>query len=107
MLSPSVELRVNTISDGEALMNEAISRRALLGGAAMTVGVAATSRVSMSAAAEQKVSQADAKYQDQPNGQQRCEICLQFQPPNACRIVEGPISPKGWCQYFAAKENAH
>lgn len=86
---------------------EAISRRTLLGGAALAVGVAATSRVPMSAAAEQKVSQADAKYQDQPKGQQRCEICLQFQPPNACRIVEGPISPKGWCQYFAAKENAH
>ena len=64
-------------------------------------------RASRSAAAQQKVSQADAKYQDQPKGQQRCEICLQFQPPNACRIVEGPISPKGWCQYFAAKENAH
>jgi len=86
---------------------KAISRRALLGIAALVVGVAATSRVSMGAAAEQKVSQADAKYQDQPKGQQRCEICLQFQPPNACRIVEGPISPKGWCQYFAAKENAH
>jgi len=61
----------------------------------------------MSVAAEQKVSHADAKYQDQPKGQQRCEIRPQFQPPNACRIVEGPISPKGWCQYFAAKENAH
>jgi secreted PhoX family phosphatase len=86
---------------------ETISRRAVLGGAALAVGVAATGRVSMSAAAEQKVSQADAKYQDQPKGQQRCEICLQFQPPNACRIVESPINPKGWCQYFAAKENAH
>ena len=73
----------------------------------MAVGVATTSRVSMSVAAQQKVSHADAKYQDQPKGQQRCEIRLQFQPPNACRIVEGPISPKGWCQYFAAKENAH
>jgi hypothetical protein len=81
-----------------------ISRRTLLASAALAVGVAATSRVE---AAEQKVSQANAKYQDQPKGQQRCEICLQFQPPNACRIVEGSINPKGWCQYFAAKENAH
>ena len=86
---------------------ETISRRALLGGAALAVGAAAATGTSRSEAAEQKVSQADAKYQDQPKGQQRCEICLQFQPPNACRIVEGPISPKGWCQYFAAKENAH
>jgi hypothetical protein len=86
---------------------ETISRRAVLGGTALAVGVAATTRASRRAAAEQKVSQADAKYQDQPKGQQRCEICLQFQPPNACRIVEGPISPAGWCQYFAAKENEH
>lgn len=85
---------------------ETISRRALLGGAASAVGAAAAG-ASRRAAAQQKVSQMDAKYQDQPKGQQRCEICLQFQPPNACRIVEGPISPKGWCQYFAAKENAH
>jgi hypothetical protein len=83
---------------------EAISRRALLGGAALAVSAVAAS---ISPAAEQKVSQADAKYQDQPKGQQRCEICLQFQPPNTCRIVEGPIGREGWCQYFAAKENAH
>jgi len=84
-----------------------ISRRALVGGAAVVVGVAATTGVSRSEPAQQKVSQADAKYQDQPKGQQRCEICLQFQSPNSCQIVEGPISVKGWCQYFAAKENAH
>jgi hypothetical protein len=86
---------------------ETISRRALLGGAALAVGGAATVGASRRAAAQQKVSQADAKYQDQPKEQQRCEICLNFQPPNVCQFVESPISPKGWCQYFAAKENAH
>ncbi len=86
---------------------ETISRRALLGGAALAVGGATTIRTSRRAAAQQKVSQSDAKYQDQPKAQQRCEICLNFQPPNACQFVESPISPKGWCQYFAAKENAH
>jgi hypothetical protein len=67
---------------------ETISRRALLGGAALAVGAAATIRASRRAAAQQKVSQADAKYQDQPKGQQRCEICLNFQPPNGCHFVE-------------------
>ena len=86
---------------------ETISRRALLGGAALAVGAAATISASRRAAADQKVSHADAQYQDQPKGQQRCEICLNFQPPNACQFVESPINPKGWCQYFAAKENAH
>ena len=86
---------------------ETISRRALLGGAALAVGAAATIGGSRRAAAQQKVSHADAQYRDQPKGQQRCEICLNFQPPNVCGFVESPISPKGWCQYFAAKENAH
>ncbi len=84
-----------------------ISRRILLGSAATLLagGAAALSR---SAAAQEKISKADAKYQDHPNynGAQRCEICLQFNPPNHCKIVDGEISPKGWCQYFAAKENA-
>ena len=54
-----------------------------------------------------KIKQVNAHYQHQPKGQQRCAICLQFQPPNRCRIVEGPIEPTGWSQFFAARENAH
>jgi len=54
----------------------------------------------------QKITQAEARYQQQPKGQQRCEICLQFNPPSACKIVQGPINPRGWCQFFAARENA-
>jgi len=57
--------------------------------------------------AQQKLKQADAHYRAQPNGQQRCEICVQFKPPGSCQIVAGPISPTGWCQFFTARENAH
>jgi hypothetical protein len=59
-----------------------------------------------SQADETRVSKDVAKYRAHPNGIQRCEICLQFNPPDHCKIVAGEISPKGWCQYFAAKENA-
>jgi hypothetical protein len=58
------------------------------------------------AASQQKVTKAVAQYQDQPKGQQRCEICVNFRPPDSCVFVEGKISPKGWCQFFAARENA-
>lgn len=81
-----------------------LSRRVMLGWAALglwLVGGRATS-----AAAQQKVARAEAKYQDQPKGQQRCEICVNFQPPSSCQFVEGPIRPKGWCLFFAGKENA-
>lgn len=80
-----------------------ISRRLLLGGMTWGTGLAASVMAAMIAAAQQKVSKADAKYQDQPKGQQRCEICVNFQPPNACKLVDGEIKPTGWCQFFAAK----
>jgi hypothetical protein len=56
-----------------------------------------------------KVSQAMAKYQGGPHGTQQCDGCLQYVPgktpsaDGACKIVEGSISPKGWCMFFAAK----
>jgi hypothetical protein len=58
------------------------------------------------ALAQEKLSKTEAKYQDHPNGQQRCGICLQFRPPGTCQIVAGSIRPTGWCQFFAARENA-
>ncbi|MGB8182059.1 MAG: hypothetical protein WCF13_06800, partial [Stellaceae bacterium] len=56
---------------------------------------------------DQKATKEQAQYQDHPKGQQRCEICVNFQPPNRCAFVQGDISPKGWCQFFAARDNAH
>ncbi|HVS78325.1 MAG TPA: high-potential iron-sulfur protein [Steroidobacteraceae bacterium] len=56
-----------------------------------------------------KVAKSTAKYQDKPNGTQQCDGCVQFIPgktPSAdgtCKIVEGSISPKGWCMFFSPK----
>jgi hypothetical protein len=30
-------------------------------------------------------------------------FCANFQPPNACKFVEGHITPNGWCQLFVKK----
>jgi hypothetical protein len=92
---------------------EPISRRMLLGGAGAAIGLgivngpkpAATAAADLTEA--DKVSKADAKYQDHPKGQQRCGICLNFTPPSTCKIVRGSITASGWCQFFAARENAH
>jgi hypothetical protein len=80
-----------------------ISRRAALTGTALAVGAATAATVVRQAAAQQKISQALAKYQDMPNGNDHCEVCNNFQPPNACKFVQGEISPKGWCQLFSPK----
>jgi hypothetical protein len=76
-----------------------ISRRVVLTGAALALGAAAAA----TAAAQEKISQADAKYQATPKGEQHCDGCVNFQPPKACKFVQGDISPTGWCQLFTPK----
>jgi len=80
---------------------ERLSRRALIANAALGLGGVAAGATVAPVAAQQKVRQADAKYQGQPKGTQSCAICASFQPPNACKLVEGTISPSGWCLLFA------
>ena len=54
--------------------------------------------------ASAKTSKAAAKYQDKPNGKQHCAICRFFEKPHSCRLVEGEISPEGWCRFFGPKD---
>ncbi len=78
-----------------------ISRRgALIFGAGAVVGVAGSGRTALAAA---KMPKGQAGYSDKPRGGNECDKCLQFQPPSACKIVDGDISPSGWCNLFAAK----
>lgn len=51
----------------------------------------------------QKIAQNMVQYQDSPKGDQKCVNCLQFEAPSACKVVEGTISPEGWCAAFAPK----
>ena len=44
-----------------------------------------------------KLSQAAAKYQDTPHGNEVCAGCPYFVQPDGCGVVEGKISPAGWC----------
>jgi hypothetical protein len=56
------------------------------------------------APAAAKVSQASVQYQTQPKGEQKCSGCLHFvAESNTCNLVEGQISPDGWCTLWAQK----
>ena len=79
-----------------------LSRRMVLKQAIFLSGVAA-GLVTTRPAYAQKASKAAMKYQDKPSGTSECDNCQHFQPPSSCAIVEGDISPKGWCMFFAAK----
>ena len=79
-----------------------VSRRVALMRTALAVGTAASVVVTR-ASAQQKVTQATVQYQNKPKGPQNCAACVNFQPPNACKFVQGTISPNGWCMLFSAQ----
>ena len=54
-------------------------------------------------ATAKKLTQASVQYQTQPKGEQKCSTCINFVEPNACKLVEGPIIPDGWCSLWAKK----
>jgi hypothetical protein len=56
-----------------------------------------------------KLAKADVMYQDTPKAGKDCDDCLQFIPgatPKAngtCKVVDGVISPHGYCAAFTPK----
>lgn len=90
------------MSDGAEGRGGALSRRVVLRQAVGLLGAAAAiSAQAEPAAATIKISQAAVAYQDHPQGDKRCGKCLQFQPPGSCKMVDGAISPQGFCRIFA------
>ena len=76
-----------------------LRRAALLAGAALTVSIVPSEQAS----AQQKASKEAMKYQDKPNGDQRCSNCMQFVPPASCKVVDGAINPNGYCIAWVKK----
>ena len=78
-----------------------LRRRALL---QFAVGAAGTTTIFSAspnaASAAPKISKTAVAYQDRPDGDKRCDKCAQFQAPDTCKMVEGPISPQGSCRIF-------
>jgi hypothetical protein len=48
-----------------------------------------------------KMSKQQAEYQDSPKGIAMCATCSLFDEPHACKVVDGEISPNGWCKAYA------
>jgi hypothetical protein len=82
------------------------SRRRLLLVARAAVGAATVVNNDPTTAAEIKISASAAGYQDHPNGDKQCSECARFLPPNSCKIVEGTISPHGYCRLFGPRQSA-
>ena len=49
----------------------------------------------------EKRTKAQVQYQDSPRGIAMCATCTLFIEPRACKVVDGDISPNGWCKEYA------
>jgi hypothetical protein len=84
-----------------------LSRRLLLQSTVGTIGAAAmTAARTMPASATIKISKAAVAYQDHPQDDKRCGKCLQFQTPDSCKMVDGPVSSQGYCRIFMPARQA-
>lgn len=94
----------------ENVANKSVSRRSFLKGAALlaSIAVVPAAMVSKEAAAA-KMAKAALQYQDKPKGGLECVNCVQYvagksaKANGTCNVVEGEISPHGWCLAYAAK----
>jgi hypothetical protein len=85
------------------LQSMALSRRTIVTrSVAGAAGVAVLFGLVTEAAA--KMSQKSVDYQDTPKNDQECSNCSLFQEPNACTLIDGEISPKGWCKFWVKKQ---
>jgi len=91
------------MADQTERLSGKVSRRSLLHGAVCAGGAAAILAVTANRAAA-KMAKGGVGYTDSSakNGQS-CSNCAPFEPPNGCRIVDGTISPKGWCKVWQRK----
>jgi high potential iron-sulfur protein len=79
-----------------------VSRRQLLQGVAMAAGGAAIV-VAAVRPAEAKMAQKAAGYQATPKDGQSCANCALFKAPSSCTLVDGTVSPDGWCRFYSKK----
>jgi hypothetical protein len=81
-----------------AAQSRGVSRRVLVGAAWLLAAA-----IPVIARAAEKVSQKEAGYQASPKGGAQCGGCVQFEAPASCKLVDGAISPSGWCTFFAPR----
>ena len=76
------------------------SRRKVMRAVASGVSAGLLLRISRTDASE-KMTRQQAEYQDTPNGLYSCGMCTLFEPPIACKVIDGEVSKDGWCKAFA------
>jgi High potential iron-sulfur protein len=86
-------------------MTDTLSRRTivLFGCASATGFVALFGRVRDARAAKFPQTSPAVVYQPSGKDGHQCDGCSLFQAPNSCQVVDGTISPTGWCKLWVKK----
>jgi hypothetical protein len=86
-------------------MDSDFSRRSMLQQMATTVAgtVTVLTIAAKHAQAQNKLAKKDVNYQEKPNGNQKCENCVNFEAPSGCKVVDGPVIPQAWCKAYGPK----
>lgn len=85
-----------------------LSRRSFLSGVVVLPALAGL-LLAQTTAADAKEAQSQAGYQNKPNGGKKCSGCSFFVKGSSatangsCKVVDGAISPNGWCKLYTAK----
>jgi hypothetical protein len=74
------------------------TRRRFLRAALGVAGAALATRTR--AQVREKLTLAEAEYQDTPKDIRMCATCSLFLPPKHCKVVEGEVKAEGWCKLF-------
>ena len=80
--------------------DERVSRRSALTNALIYAASTVTILAAYTRAAYAKMAQKSVSYRDTPKGELKCSNCGLFEPPAACKTVDGVISPNGWCSIY-------
>lgn len=86
-----------------------VLRAALAVGCSLFVPLAlfsppATSANAATPTETKKLPKVNVQYQAQPKGELKCSKCANFiAESNTCKLVDGTISPEGWCSLWSQK----
>jgi len=79
-----------------------VTRRRLIALSALAAGAIPSESLAQRKPATSKASKKVAGYIDKPDvSAQNCSQCHFYIDPFDCMIVQGPVSPWGYCNYFA------
>lgn len=87
-----------------------LTRRTFLSGVVVLPALAGL-LLAQTGTAQAKGSKAQFKYQSTPNSGKKCSQCSLYisgssaKANGTCKLVDGSISPNGWCTAYAPKKS--